>query len=70
MTSVSAGSFLANPHFVFSLSDPDSRDSQPECGVVISLAQKPRDRKHRAIGFRVYRVSHHLTHPALCTEVN
>ena len=60
--SVSTGSFLANPHFVFSLSDPDTRDSQSECSVVISLAQKPKNREHRPIGFRVYKVSHHLKH--------
>ena len=66
-SSVSTGSFLANPHFVFSLSDPDPRDSQPECSVVISLAQKPKEREHRPIGFRVYRVSHHLKKCALCS---
>jgi hypothetical protein len=68
--SLSTGSFLANPHFVFSLSDPDTRDSQSECSVVISLAQKPKNREHRPIGFRVYKVSHHLKHCAVCTTVN
>ena len=51
-------SFLRNPHFIFDLEDPDPRDREPECSAIVSLAQKPKDRKEaRPIGFRVYRVS-------------
>ena len=51
-------SFLKNPCFIFDLEDPDPRDREPECSAIVSLAQKPKDRKEaRPIGFRVYRVS-------------
>ena len=53
--------FLKNPHFIFDLEDPDPRDREPECSAIVSLAQKPKDRKEaRPIGFRVYRVSLNL----------
>jgi len=53
----SIDSFLKNPHFIFDLEDPDPRDREPECSAIVSLAQKPKDRKEaRPIGFRVYRV--------------
>ena len=50
--------FLKNPPFIFDLEDPDPRDREPECSAIVSLAQKPKDRKEaRPIGFRVYKVS-------------
>ena len=47
--------FVQNPQFVFSLTDPDPRDDKDTCPVIISLAQKVKERKtEHAIGFRVY----------------
>lgn len=51
-------SYLANPHFIFDLMDPNKRDEKSECSVVIALAQRPKDRKEASpIGFRVYKVT-------------
>jgi calpain len=49
--------FVQNPQFVFSLTDPDPRDDKDTCPVIISLAQKVKERKtEHAIGFRVYKL--------------
>jgi len=49
--------FVQNPQFVFSLTDPDPRDDKDTCPVIISLAQKVKERKtEHAIGFRVYQL--------------
>ena len=50
-------SFLANPLFMFDVEDPNTRDNKEECSMIVSLAQKPKDRKNATpIGFRVYQV--------------
>ena len=44
--------------FIFDVEDPDTRDRREECSMIVSLAQKPKDRKNATpIGFRVYQVS-------------
>ena len=49
--------FVQNPQFVFSLTDPDPGDDKDTCPVIISLAQKVKERKtEHAIGFRVYKL--------------
>lgn len=52
------GNFVKNPQFMFSLTDPDPYDDKMTCPLIISLAQKVKERKtERAIGFRIYKVS-------------
>jgi len=42
---------------MFSLTDPDPYDDKMTCPLIISLAQKVKERKtERAIGFRIYKV--------------
>jgi len=49
--------FVKNPQFMFSLTDPDPYDDKMTCPLIISLAQKVKERKtERAIGFRIYKV--------------
>jgi len=49
--------FLKNPQYMFSLTDPDPHDDKMTCPVIISLAQKVKERKtEHAIGFRIYQV--------------
>lgn len=55
--------FVKNPQFMFSLTDPDPYDDKMTCPLIISLAQKVKERKtEHAIGFRVYKVPAGLTH--------
>lgn len=49
--------FVKNPQFMFSLTDPDPYDDKMTCPIIISLAQKVKERKtEHAIGFRIYKV--------------
>ena len=49
--------FVKNPQFMFSLTDPDPHDDKMTCPIIISLAQKVKERKtEHAIGFRIYQV--------------
>ena len=44
-----------NPQFFINLSDPDTFDDITHCPVVISVAQKSKQRKsEHAIGFKVF----------------
>ena len=48
---------MKNPQFMFSLTDPDPYDDRMTCPLIISLAQKVKERKtEHAIGFRIYKV--------------
>lgn len=48
--------FAMNPQFFINLSDPDPYDDETHCPVIISVAQKQRQRKsEHAIGFKIYR---------------
>ena len=50
-----ADTFLKNPKFVVSLNDPDPEDDHNLCPLVVSLAQRNKQRrKEWAIGFRIY----------------
>ena len=45
-----------NPQFFINLSDPDIYDDITHCPVVISVAQKSKERKsEHAIGFKVFK---------------
>eukprot|EP00092_Neocalanus_flemingeri_P057334 GFUD01068124.1.p1 GENE.GFUD01068124.1~~GFUD01068124.1.p1 ORF type:complete len:866 (-),score=218.50 GFUD01068124.1:2289-4886(-) len=49
--------FVKNPQYMFSLTDPDPYDDKMTCPIIISLAQKVKERKtEHAIGFRIYQV--------------
>jgi len=53
----SISNFVRNPQMTFSLTDPIPGDDKDTCALVISLAQRVRERKtEHAIGFRVYRI--------------
>ena len=55
LKSLFSDNFLRNPHFIFDLADP--KDQEQECSAIVSLAQRPKDRKDaKPIGFRVYKV--------------
>ena len=54
----SISNFVRNPQMTFSLTDPIPGDDKDTCALVISLAQRVRERKtEHAIGFRVYQAS-------------
>ena len=45
-----------NPQFFINLNDPDPYDDETHCPVVISIAQKQKQRKsEHAIGFKIYK---------------
>eukprot|EP00090_Calanus_glacialis_P041785 TRINITY_DN7431_c0_g1_i4.p1 TRINITY_DN7431_c0_g1~~TRINITY_DN7431_c0_g1_i4.p1 ORF type:complete len:838 (-),score=200.72 TRINITY_DN7431_c0_g1_i4:225-2738(-) len=55
--------FVKNPQFMFSLTDPDPHDDKMTCPIIISLAQKVKERKtEHAIGFRIYQVPSGVSH--------
>ena len=58
----SISNFVRNPQMTFSLTDPIPGDDKDTCALVISLAQRVRERKtEHAIGFRVYQASTYAT---------
>ena len=45
-----------NPQYFINISDPDPYDDEDHCPVVISIAQKQKQRKsEHAIGFKVFK---------------
>ena len=48
---------MKNPQFIFSIADPDLYDDKNISPVIVSLAQKVKERKtEHAIGFKIYKV--------------